>query len=108
MTPMWMELALHMEHHHDHIYGHLLMYWMRFTQINMFVLVLALTSQEPFHHLSGATTSVQQGVAMSIPVSGSYTADPLWDGEGCDETNTCCDFNSPPWFCKDLPHSIYH
>ena len=34
-----------------------------------------------------------------------YTADPLWDGEGCDETNTCCDFNSPPWFCKDLPHS---
>ena len=34
-----------------------------------------------------------------------YTADPLWDGEGCEGTNTCCDFNSPPWFCKELPHS---
>ena len=32
-----------------------------------------------------------------------YTADPLWDGAGCGETSTCCEFNSPPWFCKDLP-----
>ena len=24
-----------------------------------------------------------------------YTADPLWDGEGCEGTNICCDFNSP-------------
>ena len=34
-----------------------------------------------------------------------YTADPLWDGEGCGETSTCCEFNSPPWFCRDLPES---
>ena len=33
-----------------------------------------------------------------------YTADPLWDGKGCDGTNACCDLNSPPWFCKELPH----
>ena len=32
-----------------------------------------------------------------------YTADPLWDGAGCGGTSTCCQFNSPPWFCKDLP-----
>ena len=32
-----------------------------------------------------------------------YTADPVWDGEGCGGTSTCCEFNSPPWFCKDLP-----
>ena len=32
-----------------------------------------------------------------------YTADPVWDGEGCGRISTCCDFNSPPWFCKDLP-----
>jgi hypothetical protein len=31
------------------------------------------------------------------------TNDPLWDGAGCVH-GTCCDFNSPPWFCKDLPH----
>ena len=30
-------------------------------------------------------------------------SDPLWDGEGCGSTSTCCDFNNPPWFCKQLP-----
>ena len=28
--------------------------------------------------------------------------DPLWDGAGCVQ-GSCCEFNSPPWFCKDLP-----
>ena len=30
--------------------------------------------------------------------------DPLWDGAGCTkEGNTCCSFNNPPWFYKQLP-----
>ena len=29
--------------------------------------------------------------------------DPLWDGHGCGGTSTCCEFNSPPWFCRHLP-----
>ena len=32
-----------------------------------------------------------------------YTNDPLCDGVGCGSTSTCCEFNSPPWFCKSLP-----
>ena len=32
-----------------------------------------------------------------------YYEDPLWDGKGCGNVSTCCDFNSPPWFCKQLP-----
>ena len=28
--------------------------------------------------------------------------DPLCDGKGCGRTNTCCSFNSPPWFVKNL------
>ena len=24
--------------------------------------------------------------------------DPLWDGQGCGITSSCCTFNSPPWF----------
>ncbi len=31
-----------------------------------------------------------------------YSEDPLWDGEGCGPTSSCCQFNSPPWFCKEL------
>ena len=30
--------------------------------------------------------------------------DPLWDGQGCHlEGNTCCTFNSPPYFSTQLP-----
>ena len=38
--------------------------------------------------------------------SGIFHADdPLWDGQGCGPTSTCCTFNNPPWFCKELPQS---
>ena len=29
--------------------------------------------------------------------------DPLWDGAGCGSESTCCSFNNPPWFHKELP-----
>ena len=34
-----------------------------------------------------------------------YADDPLWDGQGCGPTSSCCTFNNPPWFCKPLPQS---
>ena len=30
--------------------------------------------------------------------------DPLWEGEGCGGSSTCCRFNSPPWFCQSLKY----
>ena len=36
---------------------------------------------------------------------GTFFDDPLWDGQGCGGTSTCCEFNNPPWFCKQLPQS---
>ena len=32
-----------------------------------------------------------------------YSNNPLWDGEGCGPTSTCCELGNPPWFCKQLP-----
>ncbi len=32
-----------------------------------------------------------------------FSSDPLWDGEGCSSRSTCCQFNNPPWFTKNLP-----
>ena len=32
-----------------------------------------------------------------------YPEDPLWDGQGCGNVSTCCEFNNPSWFCKQLP-----
>ena len=39
-----------------------------------------------------------------------FPNDPLWDGQGCGTSNTCCSVsnlcdNSPPWFIKHLPSS---
>ena len=34
--------------------------------------------------------------------NGFYGDDPLWDGAGCGPLNTCCSFNNPPWFYKQL------
>ena len=31
-----------------------------------------------------------------------YGDDHLWDGAGCGEYSTCCDWNSPPWFRKKI------
>ena len=31
-----------------------------------------------------------------------YEADPLWNGAGCGHFNTCCSWNSPPWFLKNI------
>ena len=32
-----------------------------------------------------------------------YVDNPLLDGKGCGPYNSCCEFNTPPWFCKHLP-----
>jgi len=34
-----------------------------------------------------------------------YPNDPLWDGQNCRAGTTCCQFNTPPWFTRDLPSS---
>ena len=35
--------------------------------------------------------------------SGFHPDDPLWDGQSCIATSTCCSFNTPPYFTKQLP-----
>ena len=31
-----------------------------------------------------------------------FSNDPLWDGQDCTANSTCCQFNNPPWFTKNL------
>ena len=40
---------------------------------------------------------------QKLPTNAVHPDDPLWDGQGCGPTSTCCSFNRPPWFCKQLP-----
>ena len=39
----------------------------------------------------------------SSPDGQFFASDPLFDGQGCGSTGTCCSFNNPPWFSKQLP-----
>ena len=45
------------------------------------------------------------GVRNGRPNAVLYGDDPLWDGAGCGRASTCCSFNSPPWFMKQLSSS---
>ena len=38
------------------------------------------------------------------PIAGFHPYDPLWDGENCSSSSTCCSFNNPPYFTKTLPN----
>ena len=45
------------------------------------------------------------GTIRGGDITGFYSDDPLWDGAGCGPQSTCCSFNSPPWFYKQLPQT---
>ncbi len=45
----------------------------------------------------------ESAVSAGNPPAGLYPDDPLWDGNGCTVAgNTCCQFNNPPYFTKQL------
>ena len=41
----------------------------------------------------------------STPGGKWYTANPLWDGEGCYYASRCCDNSRQPWFLRALPET---
>ena len=45
------------------------------------------------------------GTIRKGDITGFHSDDPLWDGAGCGPQSTCCSFNSPPWFHKELPQA---
>ena len=50
-------------------------------------------------------TGVSPGQSWPWSVGTFYAIDSLWDGQGCGPTSSCCTFNNPPWFCKQLLQS---
>ena len=62
------------------------------------------TAAIPPPRFVGSDYFCEAGVRDHTPTSPTlYSSDPLWDGDGCTDTNPCCSFNSPPWFYKQLP-----
>ena len=45
----------------------------------------------------------ESGITQYDDIGGFYPdGDPLWDGQGCGPTSSCCTFNSPSWFNVQL------
>ena len=59
-------------------------------------------SMESFPALLVRTTSYCETGSRTNAQRRYYFDDPLWDGEGCEGENECCD-RGGPWFCKQLP-----
>jgi hypothetical protein len=53
---------------------------------------------------TGSSGGFVAGCDLSMGM-GVFATDPLWDGQECNRQSTCCEFNSPPWFCRQLPES---
>ncbi len=90
----------------ESIFGHLLHPLVKQVLfLSLIVPALMLLKQEVVPQvlqlLWGMITSVIPAVKMESH-GFFYGADPLWDGAGCGPTNTCCTFNNPPWFYKEL------
>ena len=45
----------------------------------------------------------ESGDTSGSPDGNFYPDDPLWDGDGCSNSSSCCSFNNPPYFIKQLP-----
>ena len=45
----------------------------------------------------------ESGVNSQYAYYRLHQDDPLWDGEGCSSSSSCCSFNNPPYFTKQLP-----
>ena len=47
---------------------------------------------------------MESGVHSRSGWGGFHPYDPLWDGQNCTSSSTCCSFNNPPYFTKQLPN----
>lgn len=46
----------------------------------------------------------ETGTTLPCCPKGMFFADdPLFDGQGCGASSSCCTYNTPPWFCRSLP-----
>ena len=66
-------------------------------------LVVLSTSRTRIPSFVGQNYFCETGIA-SYHLTGYFypNGDPLWDGQGCGSTSSCCTFNSPPWFNVQL------
>ena len=89
----------------DGIFGHLLLGYVKYKQmLEITVPVTPATMVSSRNLLEMTSFFCESAVTSSDPVPRQlFPDDVLWDGQDCTSTSTCCQFNNPPWFTKNLP-----
>ena len=64
----------------------------------------ALTWPYKVPYYVGDSYFCDTGAHTIISPNTLYMDDPLWEGEGCGGSSTCCSLNNPPWFCQHLKY----
>ena len=82
--------------------------WYKETQTYVPVPINNPTTEFNIPSFVGSDYFCETGVPTGTTFTNGYfypNGDRLWDGEGCGPSSTCCTFNNPPWFCKQLPQT---
>ena len=84
-------------------FGHLYIAGNRTLQVmeEMHVHVMQL-GQCPFHHFIETDYFCESGNPGQSTENILYEDDPLWDGDNCIATSTCCTFSNPPFFTQNV------
>jgi len=53
----------------------------------------------------GCSYSCDTGARNLLTRKTLHQTNPLWDGAGCEGKITCCFFNNPPWFYREVAES---
>ena len=87
---------------HDSISGHLQLDSLKvLTRHRLFCVLATRTSTGHFKFPHNYFCDTGNGGNQHSNIA--YSENPLWDGEGCGPSSTCCQLNNPPWFCTTLP-----
>ena len=98
-SPSLMELQVH-----DSISGHLQQLTMKKLASTIICCNPFVLAQTPIPSFVGNNYFCDTGnPGPGYSRTEVYQDNPLWDGEGCGPTSTCCQLNNPPWFCTTLP-----
>ena len=94
-----------MDKHQENIFGRSLLLWMKLLPMLDRV---RLCMQTSIAHTETVPPFIGQDYFCDTGSTYRWQhqfchADSLWDGSGCGSTSSCCSFNNPPWFCKQLP-----
>ena len=88
---------------HDNTSGHLQLAILRTHQLGMMSVLVITSISITIPPFVGGDYFCESGVNSGSSTGGFHPDNPLWDGEGCSSSSSCCSLNNPLYFTRQLP-----